>query len=231
MLNPLESTGWLTSTHEAGQPRFIGSCFAFRRRDRLLTAAHCIRGLPLDSIGVHLLGRHTDDASRVTDSIIHPDADVAILCLEPDQALPDRFAGDTSVYDWGMTVSAFGYPEDSSATGMQPTARYFRGNIQRMFRHDSHFGFRYDAVELSFGAPGGLSGGPVTPGSDYGMVMGLVTENATGTTYLSTTAEEVTPTFHRKEIIHSVINYTVAVRLDTLHEWFDEHIPYLGAVV
>jgi hypothetical protein len=146
------------------------------------------------------------------------------------------FAGDTKAYTWGMPVSAFGYPGDTGKFGLEPTPRYFRGNIQRMFSHTSHLGYSYQAAELSFGAPGGLSGGPVTPDADYSMAMGIVTENITSTTYLSSITEEATETTRdqitertsRIEKIHSVIDYAIVVLLDPLVEWLDHHIPYPG---
>lgn len=100
-----------------------------------------------------------------------------------------------------------------------------------MFPYRSHEGYEYDAAELSFGAPGGLSGGPVTPNSDYATVMGLVAENRTSTTYLSTITEATTNTTSYVERIHSVINYAIVVRLDPLSEWLDLHVPYPGAGV
>lgn len=112
---------------------------------------------------------------------------------------------------------------------MEPTPRYFRGSIQRLYSHQSTLGkprYEYDAVELSFGAPGGLSGGPVTPEADDTKVMGLMTENFESTTYLSTRTEVWEGASDRKELVHSTINYGVAVRLDLWLEWLNLHVPY-----
>jgi hypothetical protein len=231
MRNPLQSTGWIARKGPNGKSIFLGTCFAFRRRNILLTAAHCVRASSLSSLSVYMHGEDAASARLVTDALYHPHADLAILRLSENHALSDRFDGETPIYAWGVPVSAFGYPEDTGLTGLEPTPRYFRGNIQRMFRHTSHLGYAYEAAELSFGAPGGLSGGPVTPDTDYSMVMGVVAENQTSTTYLSTITEEVTETTSRFETIHSVIDYAIVVRLDPVTEWLDQNISYPGANV
>ena len=202
-----------------------------------MTAAHCVRDIRHGDLAV--FGAVDAAPLHVNDVVVHPSADVAILRLETGARLPDRFAGDTSIYTWGIPVSAFGYPEDTGATGLKPTARYFRGNIQRLFSHKSHLGYQYEAVELSFGAPAGLSGGPISPDSDYAMVMGVVVENITSTTHLSTVSEEFTEETidgvvertRTVEKVHSVINYAIGVRLDPLKEWLDAQVPYPGADV
>jgi hypothetical protein len=105
-----------------------------------------------------------------------------------------------------------------------------------MFSHSSHLGFEYDAAELSFGAPGGLSGGPVTPDSDYSMAMGVVAENLNVSRVLysisdstveavrSNATERVTTT----EKAYAVIDYALVVLLDPISAWLDQHIPYPG---
>ena len=229
MRNPLQATGWLVRDSAEKKSTFLGSCFAFRRLNYLLTAAHCVRDAEPASLSVHMHG-DLGSRRRIKEIIIHQSADLAILRLVDGDTLPDTFGGETNIYNWGMSVSAFGYPEDTGLNGLKPTPRFFRGNIQRMFKHKSHLGYKYDAVELSFGAPGGLSGGPVAPDSDYSMVMGVVVENLTSTTYLATVSQEISETSSRTEVVHSMINYAIAVRLDPVTDWLDEHVPYPGAI-
>lgn len=228
MRNPLSSTGWVVRADDAGRPRFAGTCFAFRRASHFLTAAHCVHRFPLGSLSISLRANRVDHGFAIEEVVEHSSADVALLRIADGPAAFDLFLGETSVYDWGIPVSAFGYPEDTGETGLEPTPRYFRGNIQRLFKHRSHLGYRYDAAELSFGAPAGLSGGPVSPESDRSMVMGVVAENFESTTYLSKITEHTTDGGTYSEHIHTMINYAVAVRLDPLKDWLDSHIPYPG---
>jgi hypothetical protein len=221
-----------------GSTRFIGSCFALRRRDHLLTAAHCAR----DVRGTLEVCYRTADGistSSVASVIVHPRADVAALKLAGGSEFDDMFAGDTSLFTWGMPVSAFGYPDDVGRSVAPPTPRYFRGSIQRLFSHSSHLGYSYDAAELSFSSPGGLSGGPVTPDADYSMAMGVVVENLNVSRALYSISETTTETAQDNVITrvilteraYAVIDYAVVVLLDPLTAWLDEHIPYPGAGV
>ena len=230
MRNPLASTGWLLQADNAGTRRFVGTCFAFRHRHWLLTAAHCVSDAPVNALCVVDISEPHRERP-VIERIMHPHADLALLRVDRDDSLSDVFLGETSVYDWGEPVSAFGYPEDTGDAGPQPTPRYFRGNLQRMFRYRSHLGYEYEAAELSFGAPAGLSGGPVTPASDYANPMGLVAENKTSSTYLSSITEVQTDSSTYSERIHSVINYAIVVRLDPLSDWLNSHVPYPGVSV
>ena len=69
--------------------------------------------------------------------------------------------------------------------------------------------------------------------------MGVVVENLTSTTHLSTISEQVVEETANGVIertrtiekVHSVINYAIAVRLDALTEWLDAQVPYPGADV
>lgn len=235
MRNPLGSTGWLLDRGPDGSARFVGSCFAFRRRDHLLTAAHCVRDAT-ETLEVCFRTESGVTTSGITDVIHHPRADVALLRLPDDVAFDDMFAGDTSLYTWGIPVSAFGYPDDMGRATAPPTPRYFRGNIQRMFPHSSHRGFAYDAAELSFSAPGGLSGGPVTPDSDYSMAMGIVAENLNVSRTLYSISDTTTETVRRgtaervtvTEKAYAVIDYALVVLLDPIRAWLDQHVPYPG---
>ena len=228
MRNPLGSTGWVIRSDGERGTRFAGTCFSFRDHYHLLTADHCVAEAKPGDITVSILTDKVERGLEVKRLTRHPTADLAILEIAHQLEIFDFFAGETPTYDWGIPVSAFGYPEDTGETGMEPTPRYFRGNIQRVFRHRSPLGYEYDAVELSFGAPAGLRGGPVSPQTDYAMVMGVVAENIESSTYLSTITEVREQDRTYSERIHSIINYAIAVRLDPLKAWLDEHVPYPG---
>src|SRR6478752_7546226 len=141
MRNPHRSTGWVIRTR-FGRSRFAGTCFAFRRPCFLLTAAHCVKDVDPGELSVSIMTDNVEQGLQINHVTCHDRADVALLELAVKwHPMFDPFLGETSTYDWGVPVSAFGYPEDTGASGMEPTPRYFRGNIQRVFRHRSPLGF------------------------------------------------------------------------------------------
>jgi hypothetical protein len=107
---------------------------------------------------------------------------------------------------------------------MKPTARFFRGFLQRFWTHHSHLGYTYEAAELSFGAPGGPSGGPVILMPQRIHIVGLVAENFESTTYLRSVEEIQDAGSTYKETIHSTISYGVCVQFKPLEQWLSEHV-------
>src|SRR4051794_21814698 len=149
----------------SADPRFLGTCFAYRTNSHFLTAAHCTAKLRADQVRIALPLIDHGDPIRPTKISTHPTADLALLEVPVVSAAElAPFVGVTRVNSWGWPVSALGYPEDAGEDpeeGLKPTARYFSGHIQRLYTHRSRIGpYRYRAGELSFGAPAGLSGGP-----------------------------------------------------------------------
>lgn len=88
MRNPFQSTAWLLVADGSGARRFVGSCFGFRRNNWLLTAAHCVRDTPVDSISVSSYGEQRRELP-VEEVILHPKADIALLRLGEKHALLD----------------------------------------------------------------------------------------------------------------------------------------------
>ena len=86
-------------------------------------------------------------------------------------------------------------------------------------------GYRYRAGELSFGAPGGLSGGPVVTVNDESSALGLVCENLSSTTYLSSIEEVQRDGSKYKEMTRNLIEYGVFVVLDKIDDWLDRVAP------
>jgi hypothetical protein len=86
-------------------------------------------------------------------------------------------------------------------------------------------GYRYTALELDFACPAGLSGGPVfRPGAPQ-MVIGLATENFESTTYLDAVEETTHRGETRRTQYQRVLSYGVAVALESVEDWLDEHLP------
>jgi hypothetical protein len=206
----------------------LGTCFALRRPEYILTAAHCVKGLEHSPGEVHIDGifsypRRLPSPSRI---VLHPQADLAVLQLEPftwDDWIP--FNGVTTG-DLGDPVSAIGIPEDlplSGSTGR--VLRILSGHIQRLgfqytssdYRPPNGSVSQYDAGELTFAAPFGLSGGPVFPYPDANDVVGLVTENKAWLTYKGLKSDPPDPT--------QSVQFGVYVALPAYHDWLMTHAP------
>jgi hypothetical protein len=159
----------------------------------------------------------------ITRLAVHPTADLALIAFDDLSGLFDPFVGIGSCSEAGQEVAAFGYPEHSGESGVEPIPRFFRGNILRTFPH-SRSPFSYAAAELSFGAPGGLSGGPVAHRDDPGRVIGVVTENFRSSTLLEAFSETSEGGVVRVVEQHSVIHYGIAVLLEHVADWIDQEI-------
>jgi S1-C subfamily serine protease len=222
MRNPLSAVGLLYQ--DVAQPRLLGTCFAFRHRTRFLTAAHCVGRLAAEEIGIVLPNAISVGTYRVQSVARHPTADLAVLKVaEADLPSIDTF-GYFGAHALGQGFMAYGFPEDVFGdTPLRPTERVFRGFIQRFMAHKSYQGYEYDALEMSIGAPAGLSGGPVfTPDAPW-LIIGLVTENLRSTTFLQAVQEIQAGGAVYRESLHETINYGVALRLESQAEFLDQH--------
>lgn len=222
------STGFLVLRRPPAKPALLGTCFSFRHANVVLTAAHCVRGLSPESVGFAIpTGDNSDEGLPVREILCHPTADLAIVRLDFHglRVIQSLWDYETAL-SWGDSFLAFGYPEDSSpGSGVMPTPRMFRGYVQRYFRHESHMGFRYLAAELSIGAPGGLSGGPICLTRDQSKVVGVVSENLESSTFLSAVEESREDGSLYRQETRSMINYGLGVVLYDVAEWLDKHVP------
>jgi hypothetical protein len=232
MRNPLESTGFVICDDDNGRPHFIGTCFAYCVHGYLLTAAHNVRGIEPSRLSVSIYLEDIERGLDVRGIELHPEADLAILKIDdpiPDLRIFDPFQGIHTDYEAGEAVSAFGYPNQTMEKGQRPVPRFFRGNIQRMFRHDSPLGYKYIAIEVSFGSPVGLSGGPVSLDREPGHVVGVMAENYRADTYVHTIEEVVKGQSTYRDTQHDFINYGIAVRLQDHQVWIDDRCRKAGA--
>jgi hypothetical protein len=161
----------------------------------------------------------------VSEVIRHPRADAALLRLALDEWEIEPFQGIGHSRGLGSDVVASGFPENVLSGGREPTERLFRGHIQRQFWHESHLGFVYDALELSFACPAGLSGGPVFDWRLAPAVVGVATENFESTTFIEAIEETTDAGTTRETRYQRVLSYGVAV--DGAHHvpWIDDHLP------
>lgn len=226
-------------TCEQADPfKWLGTAFAFRDGSHFLTASHCVPSeLPPESrltvslaSGVAGMGF----VGRVRSFVRHQTADLAVLTVEGDppgalEAAADPFS---SVGFAGREIAeeflAFGYPMSREPAptfpGIGPTMRVFVGHYQRIYpyRDDSH---EFEAAELSVAAPEGLSGAPVFNRERPSEVQAVVVGNREERT--ERTYEEKFDDAGEKHthVAYSIVSYGVAVLLDPLRDWLDEHVP------
>jgi hypothetical protein len=223
-----------------GVPTYGGSCFLFRQGNVALTAAHCLdgrgdrdlyMGWPLWSRTGDLLG------TPVVDVVRHPVADLAILRLPQGAAEawdPPRVPFKDAVPVEGFAgppFNAIGFPLEvlEETGGHAPTPRVFVGYWQRRFlRSGAGDEYTYEAGEMSIPAPVGLSGGPVFGSwSAEGLVMGVVTAQHSSYTIESAYEEVQADGKHYRHERASIVQYGVALLLEPLRDWLDEHVPLL----
>jgi len=223
---PFYSVALLFNTADGSKPAFLGTCFAYGNNSSFLTAAHCVGRLEAAQIGIALPIIDQADLISVKEVVRHQQADVALLRVDPvlsEELQP--FIGLSAIHSWGEQVQALGYAEESSAEEVIPTARWFSGSIQRLYTHHSLMGYAYRAGELSFGAPAGLSGGPIFTVREEDRIVGIVAENHDSTTMLRSVAEVQDGDSRYSEQIHEVIRYGVFVELSSLRRWLEENVP------
>lgn len=210
---------------------FLGSCFAFREPHAFVTAGHCVDALEPAELRL-VVPRVLRPPVPVETVARHPSADVAVVRVPPETASPVQpFWNAVGNYGWGEEFFAYGYAEDRGRTAdLAPTPRLFKGHYQRFFDQDSFAGYRYTAGEMSIPSPPGLSGGPLfRPGAPH-LVTALAAENTDSTTTLEAVEDVTTEGNQRMTHYQRVISYGVAVMLDPLGDWIDEHLRPFDAV-
>lgn len=102
--------------------------------------------------------------------------------------------------------------------------RVFVGHYQRTFTYRERL-YEFEAGELSIAAPEGLSGAPVfnreRPSEVQAVVVGN-REERTERTYEETFDDAGEKHTHAA---YSIVSYGVAVLLDSLSDWLNEHVP------
>jgi S1-C subfamily serine protease len=222
---PEEATSLLLTLRSDRKLVFLGSCFAYSSPHVFLRAAHCIRDSASSALCVSCATEDTPDKYLLIRQVItHPTADLAVLIADPSDSdfTPYR---EVLEIEPGDEVHAYGFHEDTTNHGIEPLDRYFHGVAQRLFTWDIQKPYSYDAIELSFGAPPGLSGGPLyksflleRSGTHYFLV-GMVTGNREVSIHLETTTEVQEGSQHYIERIHSVTNYGIALNLAAYTKW------------
>lgn len=206
--------------------RYAGTCFAFRRSDCFLTAAHCVA--ERDWNGLLILSYQSLGVIYIREVVRHPTADLALLHTVPMTAVPVvPFADAAPVGGVGRDFMAFGWPDNTVApdTPPGPRPRLFKGHVQQTMAWKSYDGYQYAALEMNIECPTGMSGAALFPADDTYRVIGLAAENVHSPAFLSS---EVTVQEDGKTVIertYATTNYGIAVQLEPLRAWLDEHVP------
>jgi hypothetical protein len=224
--DPLRAVGMVLRQHEPdGAHTFLGSCFCVRDSTAALTAAHCLGELSSERLTVQFpRGLGGDRYVAVSQVIRHSRADAALLRLALDEWEIEPFQGIGHNRGLGSDVVAYGFPENVLSAGREPTERLFRGHIQRQFWHESFLGFAYDALELSFACPAGLSGGPIFDARLAPGVVGVATENFESTTFIDAFEDTTRGGDTTRKELHKIVSYGVAVDGAHLVPWIDDHL-------
>ncbi len=221
---PENATTLLLGVGGDGEDVFLGSCFAYSSPHIFLTAAHCIRDRALSTLRIWGL----PEDKLIQRVILHPKADLAVLITNPSRSdfTPYR---QISEVEPGDEVHAYGFHEDTTDQGIEPLDRHFHGVVQRLFTWDILKPYSYDAIELSFDAPPGLSGGPLyktfllqNTGVTHYVLVGIVTGNREASIPLQTITEVQNGNKHYVERIHSVTNYGIALNLTAYTQWLSK---------
>jgi hypothetical protein len=205
-----------------------GTCFALRHPTHLLTAAHCVDGISPEDIRV-VLQPQTDRVREPAEVVRHPEADLALIRLEGIE----EDAGTEAFWNWLQPSAedfiAFRYPIDVFGSMRRATARIFKGHFQRFidpFRPEGS-SYSYRAGEMSIPAPVGLSGGPVFRPAAPVMLLGMVTANLNTSTSAGEESyeERLSDGSIRTTIYRHVVSYGIALMVDTVNDWLDDHVP------
>jgi len=230
---PENATSLLLGLGSEGEDIFLGSCFAYYFPHIFLTATHCIQSRTSSAVRVCGVDEGTEDR-LIQQVVIHPTADLAVLITDPSESGFDPFRQVIEV-EPGDEVHAYGFQEDTTDHGIELLDRHFHGVAQRLLTWDIQRPYSYDAIELSFGTPPGLSGGPLyktflnpRTGTIHCVLVGMVTANREASIHLETITEVQNGNKHYAERIHSVTNYGIALNLTPYTKWLNKLCKSVG---
>jgi hypothetical protein len=221
------------AVYQVGQQtsrRYLGSCCCYREPRLFLTAHHCIADIPPEELRIAASPYSEVDGDAIVQRVIrHPDADLAALISGAGLREISPLSPVESLIAGGEEVDAHGFPLEAEDGNLVPTPKHFRGVIQRLFDY-SGGGYSYEALELSFGAPAGLSGGAVAlPFRDRGLVLhdlvGIITNDRESARTLRTVTDIVAGNLRFQERVEGVALHAIAVDLTALEDWLADLRP------
>lgn len=159
----------------------------------------------------------------------HPEADLALLRLaELEDDVGAHAFRDAVPNPHVEEFIAYGYPPMGMLGDEPIEPRLFRGHLRRFFSFRPEDGsYRYAAGELNIPAPAGLSGGPLFRSRAPDMLIAMVTAslNTSVAAGEETFEEKLPDDSYRKTVYRHVINYGIALIVDDVRDWLDEHVP------
>jgi hypothetical protein len=211
----------LVAKHAGGRLALAGTAFCFRDPNTCLTAAHCVDGRRPDDLAIW-----NRDSSILSPLEVLPngEADIALLRFPAGVLALVPFWDFVSNYALGEDYATFGFPYEDLTSGRNLTPRFFKGYFQRLFRYQ-HGPWTYDAAELSAPAPQGLSGAPVFRPTAPQMLTSLVTENVQSYTIVDQVEETSDAGGRSVQTARRVVEYGIALRLDSVSAWLDRLVP------
>jgi hypothetical protein len=151
---------------------FLGTGFFIGQRGFLLTAAHVVRNIPQENLGIMLVG--SDDnwyGFNIELVEFHPYEDIAILKSSVDFVVKTPFLISEKWEGSSRKYEMFGYPSDtlldlSSENGQRPDLIYYSGYIRRRISFPLLSIKSRSMFELSEFAEPGCSGSPMYVNED-----------------------------------------------------------------
>ena len=161
---PPALAGMLIVEDPLGRQQLNGTAFALWRDDLAVTAHHCLKPLPVG--WGRRVAWHGQSSRRALRSVAHPDADLAVLHLEPGPAAAAPFElGKCPARHSECAI--FGYAWDIvPPAAAEPGSQIRRGDLLKTSATGTAFGAAPSCGTDSIGAvlqldaPPGFSGGP-----------------------------------------------------------------------
>lgn len=212
------STGFVLAQDADGTVGIAGSCACYRRRDVLVTAAHCV---PEAASELYVVLPGEPKPRPVLRVERHETSDVAVVIAQPREDEPlgtQVYEGIDDTLTEGGDFMAYGYPVEAAAS---PVGRLFKGHFQRYMSYEDAAGHGYFAGELSIPAPAGLSGGPVVRTTSPSLLTAVVTQNVESYVVLDSLEEVERDGKTLRVESRRVVNYGIAAMLTSDGPWLD----------
>lgn len=204
---------------------FSGTGFGYQSAGIVMTASHVVCGTKPENIYMQLVDGSFVNPHSVA---IHPSADIAAMLFDRSKA-PLCFskgvpAGSGAIYELGTSVISYGFPYiDIGGNRKELEPRLLTGNIQRCFKY-AIGSMHYEAYELSFPTPVGLSGSPVMLENNIDFAIGVVTTNFESSTVIDSYEEHQEDGTKEIHKTIKVTTYGIAATLFSIDDWIDSAV-------